>query len=106
MIVEVAAHQTLKEKATTLKQMLALKFQSFLRMLKEVNTPQGVKKVKIPGVKLGTKIRLKGLGFNNLKTKTPGDLFAVISLLQRPDCRAKRTYREIGKQLTVTIQFQ
>ena len=40
----------------------------------EVNTPVGSKKLKIPAaVKPGTKIRLKGLGFNE------GDLFAVIN---------------------------
>ena len=76
---------------------------------KEVNTPQGVKKVKIPaGVKLGTKIRLKGLGFNNLKTKTPGDLFAVISLEVSKDQTdgAKRPYREATSCWIVTTQFQ
>ena len=82
VIVEVAAHPDFKRVGDNIETNVSLKVsEAFLGCSKEVNTPQGVKKVKIPaGVKLGTKIRLKGLGFNNLKTKTPGDLFAVISL--------------------------
>jgi DnaJ-class molecular chaperone len=42
----------------------------------------GVKKVKIPaGVKLGTKVRLKGLGFPSAgKHGHRGDFYVVVSL--------------------------
>lgn len=48
---------------------------------KEVITPQGSRKIKIPaGVGAGTRIRLKGLGFPRLRGQASGDLFAVVEL--------------------------
>ena len=102
VIVEVAAHPDFKRKGDNIETNVSLKVsEAFLGCSKEVNTPQGVKKVKIPaGVKLGTKIRLKGLGFNNLKTKTPGDLFAVISLEVSKDLTAEQ--KELIEKLQAT----
>ncbi len=43
----------------------------------DVDTPEGSKRIKVPaGVKPGTKIRLKGLGFPSRQGR--GDLFAVV----------------------------
>lgn len=48
---------------------------------KEVPTPDGKRKIKIPaGVGSGTKIRLKKLGFPKMKGSSRGDLFAVVNL--------------------------
>lgn len=42
-------------------------------------TPSGVVQLKIPqGTRSGQKMRLKGKGVPNLKTKTPGDLYVTI----------------------------
>lgn len=92
VIVEVSAHPDFKRTGDNIETNVSMKVsEAFLGCSKEVNTPQGVKKVKIPaGVKLGTKIRLKGLGFNNLRTKAPGDLFAVISLEVTKDLTAEQ----------------
>lgn len=47
----------------------------------DVETLDGIKKVKIPaGVKPGTKVRLKGLGFPKTGTKDRGDFYVVIEL--------------------------
>ncbi|NRA63744.1 MAG: DnaJ domain-containing protein [Pseudobacteriovorax sp.] len=54
--------------------------EAFLGCSKEVATPVGPKRIKIPaGVKPGTKIRLKDLGFSK-GDKEQGHLFAVIGL--------------------------
>jgi DnaJ-class molecular chaperone len=48
----------------------------------EVQTPSGVKKLKVPaGVKPGTKIRLKALGFPHRGSSQRGDLMAVVEYL-------------------------
>ncbi len=49
----------------------------------DIETLEGIKKIKIPaGVSIGTKIRLKGLGFETpSKTHQRGDFYAVVSLI-------------------------
>ncbi len=47
----------------------------------EVQTLDGSRKIKVPaGVKMGTKIRLRNLGFPHVGKATRGDLFAVVDL--------------------------
>jgi curved DNA-binding protein len=66
--------------------------EAFLGCSREVPTPEGPKKIKIPGcVKPGTKIRLKGLGFKSAKSHERGDLYAVVQLdLPKELTRAQR----------------
>jgi len=46
-----------------------------------VPTPQGPVQVKVPpGTRSGQRLRLKGKGAPNLKTKTPGDLFVTVKV--------------------------
>ncbi len=53
----------------------------FLGRACDVQTPEGSRKVKVPaGVKLGTKIRLRGLGFPVIGTPERGDLFAIVDV--------------------------
>ena len=82
VIVEVANHPNFARKANNIETNVNIKLTDALLGCKhEVDTPEGVKKVKIPaGVKFGTKIRLKGLGFTDMKTKTKGDLFAIVNM--------------------------
>lgn len=56
--------------------------EALLGCSKEVETPEGPKRIKVPqGVKPGTKIRLKNLGFPvSPNGKTRGDLLAVVEL--------------------------
>lgn len=81
VIIEVAEHPDFKRVDQNIETTLELKVsEAFLGTSQTVNTPEGDKKIKIPaGVKPGTKIRLKGLGFKN-SDGSRGDLFAVVSL--------------------------
>lgn len=56
--------------------------EALLGATKYIDTPQGKKKTRIPaGIQSGTRIRLKELGFPNLKSSTQrGDLFAKITI--------------------------
>jgi curved DNA-binding protein len=81
IIVQVAEHPDFKRVEDNLEVVLTLKIsEALLGTSKDVNTPEGLRKVKIPaGVKAGTKIRLKGLGFADPNGQR-GDLFAVVEL--------------------------
>jgi DnaJ-class molecular chaperone len=57
-----------------------------------VPTPTGTVDLKIPaGTKSGQRLRLKGKGVPNLKTKVPGDLFVTVRIqipvTQDPEAR-------------------
>ncbi len=80
LLVTVLEHPEYKRVEDNIEVPLTLKIsEAFLGTSKAVNTPQGEKKIKIPGgVKAGTKIRLKGLGFT--VGQNTGDLYAVIDL--------------------------
>ena len=82
IIVDVAAHPDFRRQEQNIEVDLDLKVsEAILGCSKEINTPGGAKKIKIPaGVKPGTKIRLKGLGFPSLGATPQGDLFAVVQL--------------------------
>ncbi len=79
--VQVADHPEFKREEDNIEVPLLLKIsEAFLGTSKEVTTPEGPKKIKIPaGVKAGNRIRLKGLGFP-APSGVKGDLFAVVDL--------------------------
>ncbi len=76
---------------------LSLKLsEAILGCSKEISTPKGNKKIKVPsGIKPGTKIRLKGLGFHN--SKGQGDLLAV-AVIEIPKTLTKKQ-KEIVESL-------
>lgn len=80
IIINVLDHPDFKRVDDNIEVSLSLKVsEAFLGASKSVNTPVGEKKIKIPaGVKSGTKVRLKGLGFSS--GANTGDLYAVIDL--------------------------
>ena len=81
VVIHVLEHPEFKRVDDNIEVPLSLKVsEAFLGASKGVNTPEGEKKVKIPaGVKAGTKIRLKGLGFP-IAGGNVGDLYAVVDL--------------------------
>ncbi len=81
IVVQVAEHPEFKRVDDHIEVKLPLKIsEAFLGSSKEIETPEGLRKIKIPaGVKAGTKIRLKGLGFADAQDQR-GDLFAVVDL--------------------------
>jgi curved DNA-binding protein len=80
VIVRVSPHPDFVRVEQNIEVLLPLKItEALLGCTKEVPTLDGAKKLKIPaGVKPGTKIRLRGLGFPKLAKVPQGDLFAVI----------------------------
>jgi curved DNA-binding protein len=80
LVIKVLDHSEFKRDGDNIEVPLTLKIsEAFLGASKSVSTPEGEKKIKVPaGVKAGTKIRLKGLGFPSGGHR--GDLFAVIDL--------------------------
>jgi curved DNA-binding protein len=86
IIVNVLEHPEFKRVDDNIEVTLSLKVsEAFLGASKAVNTPDGEKKIKIPaGVKAGTKVRLRGLGFPIAGGST-GDLYAVVDLDVKKD---------------------
>lgn len=80
VVVSVAAHPDFVRSGDNIEGKLALKLsEALLGCSKEVNTLDGKKRIKTPaGVKPGTKIRLKDLGFQVPGKKTRGDFYAVV----------------------------
>ena len=80
--VSVAKHPTFIRVEQHVEVSAALKIsEALLGTSVELHTPEGEKTIKIPpGVKHGTKLRLKGLGFPSVGGNERGDLFAVINI--------------------------
>ncbi len=102
IIVQVADHPDFKRVEDDIESPLKLKVsEAFLGCSKMVNTPEGPKKIKVPaGVKAGTKIRLRGLGFTDQQGHQH-DLFAVVDLeipreLSQEQKKAIETLAEAG----------
>jgi curved DNA-binding protein len=78
----VAPHPTWRRDGDDLESPVTLKMSEvLLGAAREVDTPDGAKKVRIPaGVGPGTKVRLKGLGFPRLGTDQRGDFYVVVEL--------------------------
>lgn len=80
VVVSVAPHPAYSRVGDDIERMISLRLSdALLGCSKDVETMDGTKKVKIPaGVKPGTKIRLKGLGFPLPGKSMRGDFFAVV----------------------------
>ncbi len=81
IIVDVAPHPTFKRVDDAIEAPLVIKLsEALLGCSTDVETVEGARRIKVPaGVKPGTKIRLKGLGFPITgKAGAQGDFFAVI----------------------------
>jgi curved DNA-binding protein len=81
LIIDVAGHPTFKRVEDSIEAPLAIKLsEALLGCSTDIETMDGTRRIKVPGgVKPGTKIRLKGLGFPNQgKSGTRGDFFAVV----------------------------
>jgi len=83
VVIQVAGHPQFERVGDDVESKIPLKIsEAFLGCSRSVETPEGSKTIKVPaGVKPGTRIRLKGLGFPHAgKTGTRGDLFAIVEL--------------------------
>lgn len=82
VIINIAEHPLYKRVNNHIETPLKLKISdAILGVSTTVDTPEGERRIKVPaGVKAGTKIRLKGLGFPSPTTGARGDLFAVVEL--------------------------
>ena len=81
IVLTVSSHPTFTRKGMDIETPLSLKIsEGLLGTSAEVETPEGMKRIRVPaGVKPGTKIRLKDLGFPDPGKKgIRGNLFAVI----------------------------
>jgi len=102
IVVQVADHPDFTRVDDDIEAPLKLRVsEAFLGCSKMVNTPEGPKKIKVPaGVKAGTKIRLRGLGFTDQQGHQH-DLFAVVDLeipreLSQEQKKAIETLAEAG----------
>ncbi len=79
VVLKVSDHPQFKRVGDDIESPIKLRIsEALLGCSADVNTPDGNKKLKVPaGVRPGTKIRLKGLGFPN-RNGNKGDLFAVV----------------------------
>lgn len=82
VVIQQAPHPDFRRVGDDLETDVELKIsEALLGTSREVATPEGPKKVKIPeGVAPGTKIRLKGMGFPLQGTDDRGDLYAVVKV--------------------------
>jgi len=83
VVLQMAGHPKLTLSGEDLEMHLPLRIsEALLGATREVETLDGIKKVKIPaGVKPGTKVRLKGLGFPKAAGKDGrGDFYVVVDL--------------------------
>ena len=80
VLISVATHPTFIRSGNDIEGTLRLKLSEALRgCAKDVETMDGPKKIKVPaGVKPGTKIRLKNLGFPMPGKSLRGDFFVVV----------------------------
>lgn len=83
VIVKVNPHSWFRRNGSDIEADLSLKLtEAVLGTSSEIKTPEGSKKIKIPaGVKSGTKIRLRGLGFPNPQSPSvKGDFYAIVGI--------------------------
>ncbi len=96
IVVTLGAHPDFKLVGDDIETKVTLKVsEAFLGTSKEVHTPEGSKKIKIPaGVTAGTKIRLKGLGFPK-RSGGHGDLYAVVEFAPAPKKLSKEQLKAV-----------
>lgn len=83
VVVHVAEHPWFRRQGMNIEADLKLKLtEAILGTSTNVETPEGTRKVRIPaGVREGTKVRLKGLGFSDPRHPGQrGDFYAVVSV--------------------------
>ncbi|SMF34514.1 DnaJ C-terminal domain-containing protein [Pseudobacteriovorax antillogorgiicola] len=80
VVIEVSPHPRFTRDGLDIETPIPMKVsEAFLGCSKSIETPMGEKKIKVPaGVKPGTKIRLKGLGFKS--GQQHGDLFGIVEV--------------------------
>jgi curved DNA-binding protein len=102
--IEVATHPQYTRVENDIEVKMPVQFSDlFLGNTCEVQTLEGPRKIKVPaGVKVGTKMRLRGLGFPDpVQRSHRGDLFAVVDLavpanLSEAQRRAVESLRDLG----------
>jgi curved DNA-binding protein len=82
VVLEMTPHPSFERDGDDILSRVPLKIsEALLGASKDVETMDGVKKVKIPeGVKPGTKVRLKNLGFPKAGQASRGDFYAVVDI--------------------------
>ncbi len=83
VLVRVAAHPHYKRMDRDIETPLSLKLSELLEgIVAEVTTLEGVRRIRVPaGVKPGTKLRLRELGFSDPQKRSPrGDFYALIEV--------------------------
>jgi curved DNA-binding protein len=82
VILQVAPHPFFTRDGDDLITHVPLKIsEALLGTAREVETMDGIKRVKIPaGVKPGTKVRLRGLGFPHTGKESRGDCHVIVDL--------------------------
>jgi curved DNA-binding protein len=80
VLIDVAEHPRFKREGNDIEAPLQLKVsEALLGTTKDIETLDGTKKIKVPaGVKPGTKVRLKGLGFPTPGKGARGNFYAVV----------------------------
>ena len=80
VVISVAPHPTYSRTGNDIESKISLKLSdALLGCSKDIETLDGSKKIKVPaGVKPGTKIRLKGLGFPQPGKSERGDFYGVV----------------------------
>jgi len=101
VVIKTAPHPQFKRVGQDIEVTLPLKVsETLLGATAQVPTPEGERKIKIPaGVRPGTKMRLKGLGFPSpQKGSTKGDLYAVV------DIAVPRELTDAQKELAMRLK--
>jgi len=83
VVIQIAGHPQFERVGDNIDSKIPLRIsEAFLGCSREVDTPEGRKTIKVPaGVKPGTRIRLKGLGFPHAgQAGSRGDLYAIVEL--------------------------
>ncbi len=103
--IKVKPHPIFKRKLDDIHLELPITFyEAALGKQVDVPTIDGIAKVSIPpGVQNGTKLRLKGKGVQNIKSKARGDQYVVIKIVM-PD-KIKESDKEIFEKLAESTPY-
>lgn len=83
VVLEVSPHPQFTRSGFNIESSLSiLPSELILGCVKSVETPEGPRKLKIsPGIKSGTKLRIKELGFEDSASGTRGDFYAIVEVV-------------------------